>query len=179
MPRIQPVDTQLTDSNTAASLEAVRRSLGMLPNLHATFAQSPALLQAYLGYADAIGKGRLKPVQRELIALVIGQANGCQYCLSAHSLLGKGAGLNAEALLAARAGRAADTQDQAVLSLALALLEQRGRLSDEQLASAHGAGLDDGLILEVLGQVAMNVLTNFGNNLAQTTVDFPPVAVEI
>lgn len=179
MPRINPVALDQTDANTVASLTAIRRKLGMLPNLHATFAQSPVLLQAYLGYSEALGQGRLPQRQRELISLALAQANGCQYCLSAHSLLGKGAGLSGEALLAARAGRADEVQEQAVLNLALGLLEHRGRLSDAQLASARAAGLDDGLILEVLGQVILNLLTNFGNNLAQTTIDFPPIALQL
>lgn len=177
MPRINPVDFNRIDEKTSASLDAIRRKLGMLPNLHATFAQSPTLLQAYLGFAETLGRGRLTLRQRELIALALAQTNGCQYCLSAHSLSSRGAGLSDAVVQAARSGKAEAQQEQALLSLALGMLEQRGRVSDELLAAARSAGLDDGQILEVLGQVVLNLLTNFGNNLAQTRIDFPVVAL--
>ena len=179
MPRINPVDLEQIDTQTADNLTAVRRKLGKLPNLHVTLAQAPTLLQAYVGYTDALSRGRLTARQREMVALAMAQANGCRYCLSAHSLLGKGAGLSSDELHAARRGQALDAQEQAVLSLALGLLEQRGRLRDEQLDRARAAGLDDGLVLEVLGHVALNTLTNFGNNLAQTEIDFPEVALQL
>ena len=175
MPRIAPLDPSHADAQTAAALGAVKGKLGMLPNLFTTLAQAPAALQGYLGLSDTLAQGRLSARQRELVALAVAQANGCAYCLSAHSLLGKGAGLNGEELLAARAGRTASAGELPVAELAARLLAQRGRLSDAELVAAREAGLDDGLILEVVAQVALNVLTNFTNNLAHTDIDFPPV----
>ncbi|MBS7662103.1 carboxymuconolactone decarboxylase family protein [Pseudomonas lalucatii] len=178
MPRIAPLDLSHADSQTAAALAAAKGKLGMLPNLFTTLAQAPAALHGYLNLADTLGRGRLNARQREVVALAVAQANGCGYCLSAHSLLGKGAGLNGAELLAARAGRSAEGE-QPIAELALRLLERRGRLSDAELLAAREAGLDDGLILEVVAQVALNVLTNFTNNLAHTDIDFPPVSVAL
>lgn len=179
MPRIAPILLAHADAATASTLEAVKNKLGMLPNLFTTFAQAPAVLQGYLGLTETLGQGRLSARQREIIALAVSQANGCGYCLSAHSLMGKGAGLNAEELLAARAGRAAVPLERHIVGLASQVLAQRGRISDSELAAAREAGLDDGLILEIVAQVALNVLTNFTNNLAQTDIDFPPVDVAL
>ncbi len=78
---------------------------------------------------DALDSGRLTGAQREIVALAVGQANKCQYCLSAHTLMGK------------------------------------------------GAGLDDGHIMEVIGNVAHNTLTNYTNHIAQTEIDFPLLTV--
>ena len=115
--------------------------------------------------------------KREIVALAAGQANRCQYCLSAHTLIGKGAGLSAEAIAAARTGQAANALDDAIAGFARALVEQRGVVSADAMANYRRAGLDDGLILEVIANVALNTLTNYTNHIADTTVDFPVVAV--
>ncbi|MFQ2220254.1 carboxymuconolactone decarboxylase family protein [Aeromonas enteropelogenes] len=175
MSRIQPVSQP--QPAAAPTLATLQRTLGMVPNLYATLAHSPALLNGFLAFADALGKGRLTAPQRELLALAIGQANDCQYCLSAHTLLAGKAGFSAQEIRAARLGQAADPLDHALLQLATALVNQRGVISDEQLASARAAGVDDELLLEVLGQVVVNTLTNYGNHLAATDIDFPPVTL--
>lgn len=99
----------------APTFAALKSSLGMVPNLYATLAHSPALLNGLLGFADALGKGRLSARQRELLALAIGQANACQYCLSAHTLLAGRAGFDDDAIRAARLAQAADPLDHALL----------------------------------------------------------------
>lgn len=106
MSRIQPVSQP--QPSAAPTLATLQRTLGMVPNLYATLAHSPALLNGFLAFADALGKGRLTAPQRELLALAIGQANACQYCLSAHTLLAGKAGFSAQEIRAARLGQAAD-----------------------------------------------------------------------
>ena len=86
------------DSTTAATLNAVKAQIGMIPNLFATLAKSPTALHSLLGLNQTIAGGRLSASEREVIALATSQANSCQYCVSAHSLLGKNAGLNQEQL---------------------------------------------------------------------------------
>jgi uncharacterized peroxidase-related enzyme len=175
MSRIAAIDDQHAPAAVQATFSAVKAKLGMVPNLVRTFAQSPAALNGYLGLSEALSKGALKPRQREIVALTVAQANGCQYCLSAHTLLGKGAGLTPDAIQAARQGHGVDPTDDAVAVFARRVVETRGRVSDADLAVARSAGLDDGRIVEVIAQVAMNVLTNFTNNVADTDIDFPKV----
>jgi AhpD family alkylhydroperoxidase len=158
MTQIAPLTIDTADAATAATLKAVKAKLGMVPNLLATLAHAPAALNGYLGLSETLGTGRLSATQREIVALAAGQANRCQYCLSAHTLIGKGAGLSAEAIAAARTGQAANALDDA-------------------MANYRRAGLDDGLILEVIANIALNTLTNYTNHIADTTVDFPVVAV--
>ncbi|NJM35030.1 MAG: carboxymuconolactone decarboxylase family protein [Rhodomicrobium sp.] len=178
MPRITPTSADQTDPETAATLAAVKAKIGMVPNLYATFAVAPAVLRAYLAANESLSNGRLSARQREIVALASAQINQCQYCLSAHTLLGEGAGLSAEAIAAARSGRAEGHADNAVAALTTRLMNSRGMISDSELAEAHAAGLDDGLILEVIAHVAMNALTNFTNNVAGTVIDFPVVSID-
>lgn len=177
MPRILPAAE--TDAATQATLDAIKAKIGMVPNLHRTFAKAPAVLNAYLAFGDALGAGDLTPRQREIVALATGQANGCHYCLSAHTLLGKGAGLSADQIEAARRGSAAEQQDNAVARLAVALVDTRGQLTDATLAGARAAGLSEAQVIEVVAHVALNTLTNFTNNVAQTEIDFPVVELAL
>lgn len=179
MPRINPVNIDHVDAATMATLNAVKAKVGMVPNLHSTFANAPAALKGYLAFGDALATGNLTAKEREIVALATAQANGCHYCLSAHTLIGKGAGLSADAIHAARQGRGTDALDNAIASLAVQIVETRGKVSDDALAAARLAGLDDGRILEVIANVAHNVLTNFTNNVAATDIDFPVVDIAI
>lgn len=175
MPRIAPLDLATADSGVQATLAAVKAKIGMVPNLFKTFARTSAVLNGFLAFSDALGQGELSAKQREIIALAVAQVNGCEYCLAAHSLMGKGAGLSPDALIAARNGQAADATDHAIAAFARRAAEARGHVSDADLATARLAGLSDSLLVEVIAQVALNVLTNFTNNVAHTDVDFPKV----
>lgn len=175
MPRIQPIRRENTAGQLAATLDAVKAKIGLLPNLLATLANSESVLSAYLGLSEALAGGRLTAAQREVIALAVGQANSCQYCLSAHTLIGKGAGLSESAIREARAGRGEDVLNDALAGLAAKLVNQRGRLTDDDLTGARTAGIDDGLILELIAHVALNTLTNYTNHVAATDIDFPVV----
>ena len=124
-----------------------------------------------------LAAGRLTSAQRESIALAVGQANACQYCLSAHTLLGKGAGLSPSDIELARTGRGATRLDAALAALARQLTEERGLLALSDLETYRQAGVDEGLMLEVVAAVALNTLTNYTNHIAGTEVDFPVVTV--
>jgi uncharacterized peroxidase-related enzyme len=177
MPRINPLPLDSADAATREKLNAVKTKLGVLPNLFTTFANAPAALSGYLNFSEALSHGLLAPRHREIISLATAQANNCQYCLSAHTLLGKGAGLSDEAIHAARRGKGLVPIDDAVAKLALLLVIERGHATDEALANARAAGLSDPEIIEVVANVALNILTNFANNVAKTEVDFPIVEV--
>jgi uncharacterized peroxidase-related enzyme len=177
MARIQPINRNEATGAVAATLDGVKAKIGVVPNLFATFANAPAVLNAYLAFSEALTHGRLTAAQRETLALAIGQANSCQYCLSAHTLLAKGAGLDATAIRNARQGQANDPLTDALARLAVNIVQQRGVLSDDDLEQARAAGADDGLIVEVIASVALNTLTNYTNHIAATDIDFPVVAL--
>ncbi|MGJ4927204.1 carboxymuconolactone decarboxylase family protein [Bradyrhizobium sp. HKCCYLS2038] len=175
MPRIAVVDTARADAGVLATLAAVKAKIGMTPNLFSTFAQSPAALNGYVAFSDALAKGALSARQREIVALTVAQANGCEYCLAAHSLMGKGAGLTPDGLRKARQGTADDATDAAIARFARRVLEAKGQVADADITAARSAGLDEGRLIEIIANVAINVLTNYTNNVAQTVIDFPKV----
>jgi uncharacterized peroxidase-related enzyme len=173
MPRIQPVNPDQTDARTAATLKAVKAKLGMLPNLFTTLAQAPVALNGYLQLSESLSQGRLSARQREMIAIAVAQENACAYCLSAHAAIGVSVGLSDEDIERARHGGAHDPKDDAVTEFALRIVQSRADISDSTLDAARQAGLDDGLFIEIITHVALNVLTNYINRIAGTEVDFP------
>lgn len=179
MPRIPTVAPGETDATSAHTLAGVQAKLGMVPNVLATLAQSSVALKGYVALTNALAGGRLTARHREIVAVAVAQVNRCEYCLAAHTALGKGAGLSDAEIHSARSGTGTDVRDNAVSALASTLVRQRGALSDEDLATVRAAGLDDGLIMEIVANVALNTLTNYTNNLARTEVDFPPVAIDL
>lgn len=178
MPRIQPVDLAHAPEAVATQLAATQKSLGSVPNMFATAAQSAATITALNGFFGALGKGALGGKIGERIAIAVAQQNGCEYCLAAHTALGGLHGVDPAELASAKRGISNDPKAAATLTLALAILRTRGKVSDATLVAAREAGLSDGDIVEVVAHVALNVFTNSLNNLAQTKVDFPPVALD-
>jgi len=179
MPNIIPLNIHTADPQTAKTLNAVKVKIGMIPNLFSTFALSPVVLDAYLHFSGKLEAGRLTARQREIVALTVAQINNCGYCLSAHTMIGKGAGLSDDDILLARNSKAANSTDQAISTLAQNIVQTKGKLTANDLQLARNAGLDDGLIVEVIANVTLNILTNYTNNVADTDVDFPKVSVSL
>lgn len=176
MARILPLDPTQASPEVAPILQAVKAKLGRVPNLFLTLAKSPAALKTYLGASEAIGSGRLDPKLREMIALAVAEANGCDYCLSAHSAIGKMVGLDEDAILQARGGVPANRHQAALVAFSRAVVRERGKVSALDLQAAREAGLDDEDLIETVANVAVNIFTNYLNHVADTTVDFPKVA---
>ena len=173
MPRIQPIVMEQADSAQANVLALVKKKLGRVPNLLATMAQSPAVAQAYLGFSQALSGGSLSPQLREQIALAVGEANQCGYCVAAHSALGAQAGLSVDAAVAARRGEADDPRASAALAFANRLVVERGNATDADLETLMAAGFSEGEVAEIVANVALNIFTNYFNHVAETEVDFP------
>lgn len=173
MPYIQPLERAATAGATAATLDAIEKKLGALPNLFRTLAHSPAALQAYVQLSGAAAGGRFDAARRERIALTVGEANDCGYCVAAHGALGAMAGLDDAQIEAARAARGGDAKETAVLALARAIVDNRGHVDVAALDAFKTAGFGDAEILEVLVNVVLNVFTNYTNHLARTEIDFP------
>lgn len=161
-------------------LAAVQKQLGVTPNLMRLVGHSPAALEGYLSLNGAVGKGKLSVQLRERIALAIAEFNGCDYCLSAHDYLGRNvAKLSDAELSAARDGKSEDAHTEAALHFALQVAQNRGNVSDAALAAVRLAGFDEASVLEIVVNVALNVLTNYVNNVAQTDIDFPKVSARL
>lgn len=175
MTRIQPLNPETVTGTAKPLLDAVKAKLGLVPNMMRTMATAPAVLESYLNFSGALAKGSLDGKTREAIALAIGQANKCQYCVSAHTLLGKKAGLTDNDVAAARTGEAGTPKLGAILRLARAINSKQGQIADADFAAARAAGVTDQEITEVVGSVALNVFTNYFNHVTDPQIDFPVV----
>ena len=175
MPRISPVDTATAQGEAKSLLDAIQGGLGMVPNIFATMAHAPKALEGVLGLNKALGGGLLPAKLREQIALTIAGANGCDYCASAHSALGRGTGLSADELALNLTGHSQDPKTAAALDFVAKAVAERGRLGDSDLGALRAAGYSDGEIVEILAHIGLNIFTNYFNHIADTAIDFPLV----
>ena len=171
-----PATVDAAPASTHASLKAVEKQLGVVPNLFRVVANSPTALSGYLQLSAASAQGGLDAATRERIALVVAELNGCGYCLSAHTYLGRNvAKLDDAEITANRNGASNDPKADAAVRFAAAVVRQRGHVSNEQVQAVRSAGYSDAQVLDILLAVALNTFTNYVNEVAQTEIDFPVV----
>jgi uncharacterized peroxidase-related enzyme len=174
-----PTPAAISDAPAASQplLDAVKKQLGVVPNLFRLVSNSPAALQGYLGLSGALEKGALPAATRERIALAVAEINGCDYCLSAHSYLGKNlAKLDDAEITANRNGASNDPKADAAVRFAAKVARERGHVSEDDVRAAKLAGYDDAQVIEIVLHVALNTWTNYINEVAKTEIDFPRVA---
>jgi len=178
MPRIPtPATIDAAPAASRALLEAVKKQLGVAPNLFRMVANSPAALEGYVSLLGALGRGSLPVATHERIALAVAELNGCDYCLSAHTYLGRNvAKLDDAEMSSNRAGTSLEAKAAAAVEFASRVLQQRGHVSDEDVRAVEAAGYTDGEIIEIVQHVALNTWTNYINNVAETAIDFPVVS---
>ena len=177
MPRLPtPASIEASPSAAQPLLHAVEKQLGVVPNLFRVVGNSPAALEGYLGLNGALGKGELEAATRERIALAVAEVNGCDYCLSAHTYLGKNLAKLSDAEIAAnRDGMSTDSKADAAVRFAVKLVNARGHVSDADVQAVKKAGYNDAQVIEIVLHVALNTLTNYVNEVAKTEIDFPVV----
>ena len=172
-----PASIEASPAASQPLLQAVKKQLGIVPNLFRVVGNSPAALEGYLGLNGALGKGQLDVKTRERIALAVAEINGCGYCLAAHSYLAKNlAKLDDAEIAANRGGASNDPKADAAVAFAATIVRQRGHVSSADLEAVRGAGYGDAEIIEIVLHVALNTLTNYVNEVASTDIDFPVVA---
>ena len=175
MNRVPLIDRNQTTADRKALLDDIHGAFGTVPNMFRAVANSPAALKSMWGAFGALGGGRLPPALGEQIAVAIADRNACEYCLAAHTALGRKAGASAEQMQAAQAGRSTDPKTDAALRFALKLVSDRGQVSAQDLEAARAAGFDDEDLVEIIAHVALNLFTNYVNIAFATPVDFPAV----
>ncbi len=171
-----PTNIEAAPEASRGSLEAVNKLLGSIPNMFRIIANSPQTLEGFLGLNNALGKGSLDAQTRERIALAIAEINGCHYCLAAHSYLGANlAKLSAAEIAANRRGTSGNAKAAIAVGFAAKIANNRGKVTDGDLEAVRAAGYSDAEIVEIVGHVAVNTLTNYINEVLGTDIDFPVV----
>lgn len=179
MSRLNIVTHDKADAEQKALLDAIQSQLGMVPNFLKVFANSPAALRAFLGLHGIASEGRLDVQTRERIALALAQQNGCQYCVSAHSAIGRKVGLDANEIEANRAGTSSDAKAAAAVKFAKALAAFNGDVGTAEILAVRNAGYGDAEIVEIITHVGMNVLTNILGRASRVEIDFPKVELKL
>lgn len=175
MARIPLVTAESANPEQQALYDAIQAQLGMVPNFLKVFANSPAALRAFLGLHGIAGEGSLDPRTRERIALALAEQNGCEYCLSAHTAIGRKAGLDGAEIEANRAGTSRDEKAAVAVRFARSLVAHMGEVTTAELQDMRDAGYSESDIVEVITHVGMNILTNLLGKAGRVDIDFPKV----
>lgn len=178
MSRINLVTAEQANNEQTALFDAIQGQLGMVPNFLKVFANSPAALRAFLGLHGIANEGALDPQTRERIALGLAEQNACEYCVSAHTAIGRKAGLSSSEIEANRAGGSQDAKAAVAVKFARSLAEHSGAVTTAELLEVRNAGYNDAEIVEIITHVGMNLLTNILGKASRVEIDFPKVELQ-
>jgi len=173
MTRLKTITPEEATGETANVYGAIKSALGGIPNIFQGIANSPRALGIFLSIGEGLKSGLLSGAEQELIALAVAQKNSCEYCLSAHTVLGKMNGLNEQQMLDIRRGNSEDSKRQALIKLVSEIVSEKGHISDATLDNFRGQGYTDAHVPEVLLSIVQNIYTNYFNHINKTVVDFP------
>ena len=177
MPRLNTIDPATATGKAKELFDGPLQ--GKHLNIFKGMANSPAALQAYLGMAGALGQGALTSAEQEIIALVTAEKNTCDYCLAAHTYMGKAAGLSEDQTVEARRGQVGDAKLNALATFTKSLLDKNGFADEGDISTFKAAGYTDEHVVEVIANVGLNFYTNYFNHVNGTDVDLPaPPALE-
>ncbi len=177
MPHIPPANPDTASGLQKDLFTQINGAFGAVPNMFKTIGNSPAALQAMFGFFGALGKGKINAKLGEQIAVLVADINRCEYCLAAHTVLGQKAGMSADAMAQAQAGKSSDPKTQTALDFAAKLVKNRAQVSAKDVQTVRNAGFSDEEIAEILAHVALNIFTNYTNVAFDVAVDFPKIAL--
>lgn len=175
MARVPVIDPKTATGEAAELLNAVQAQLGITPNFIRVLANSPKALAGFLGLYGAAAGFTVDKATQERIALAVAQSNGCQYCVSAHTAIGRHAGLSNEEMALNRQGSSSDKKAAGAVGFAKALNEHLGEVTASEFDAARAAGLSDGELVEIIAVVALNIFTNVLGKATRVEIDFPRV----
>jgi alkylhydroperoxidase family enzyme len=173
MQRLNSVNPEVAEGQTKELLDTVQQTFGMVPNTARVMANSPAVLESFLSFSQAMGNTAIGEKLHNQVKLSTSESNSCDYCTSILSAVAPDAGLTAEDILAGRTGSSEDHRTDTALKFAAAVLENGGKVSTEQLEAVREAGYGDTEIVEIVASVVLGCFTNFLNNVADTELDIP------
>lgn len=166
-----PTKQEVNASNQAI-FENLEKNVGFVPNLYATFAYNDTALGDYLQLQNR--KSTLKAREKEVINLVVSQVNECQYCLAAHTAIGKMNGFTDEQILEIRSGKASfDTKLHALAAYVKSAVENRSKPSQQATEDLFAAGYTKAQLIDVIMVIGDKIISNFVHGATQVPVDFP------
>ena len=178
MAHVQLIDPVASQPPVRLTLDKINRAFGVVPNMFKAVANSSAALNSMWGAFGALSTGKLSARLGEELAVAIANMNRCEYCLAAHTALGRKAGASSDEMAAAQVGQSTDPRTQAALDFALKVVRERAAITQADVATLKAAGFDDGDVVEIIAHVALNLFTNYVNVALDVPVDFPAVALK-
>lgn len=175
MQRITAIEPDRATGEAKAVFDTIKSQLGSIPNIYRTMAHAPGVLAAYLNFSGELAQGTLSKVEREQIALACAGANGCDYCASAHTALGKMAGLSEHETNLNLSGDATDAKSRALITFVRKAIKERAIVADSDLSALRASGYNEEQIVEIIANIAANLFTNYFNHIAETEIDFPKI----
>ena len=176
MQRIQSIDPKTAAGKNRQLFDQVESAFGMIPNAAQVMANSPAVLESYIEFSTAMGGARIGEALLHKVKLATSESNECEYCTSLLSGGVPPADLTPEEIAANRQKAAEDAKNKVALSFALEVLNNAGKVADEELDAVRRAGFDEGEIVEIVAGVVLGCFTNFLNNVADTKLEQPQAA---
>jgi AhpD family alkylhydroperoxidase len=153
--------------------DQIKKGLGKVPNLYATIGYSATALKAILEFEGMLNKGAFTPKEREAIALVVSEVNGCNYCLAAHTMAAFKRGYTQQETLEIRKGQAGDSKLQIVIQLAQSIVENIGTPAADLLDRFFQVGYNEAALMELIGLITVRIFTNYVYAMTNIPVDFP------
>jgi uncharacterized peroxidase-related enzyme len=155
-----------------AIFDNLKKALGFVPNLYATFAHSETALPSYLAFQNA--KSSLSAKAREVVNLAVSEVNQCQYCLAAHTALGQMVGFSTEQVLDIRGGTAPfDARLDALARLVRNVALKRGHANQDVVQAFFAAGWTEGNLVDVMLVIGDKTVSNYLHSTTKIPVDFP------
>ena len=173
MKTLKVLNIEQVDGQTKEIFNNISQKVGRVPNLYAAMANSPQLLGGFLAFEESLKQGSFSAKENEAIALAVSQSNNCDYCLAAHSAIGKMLGYSENEVIDIRKGTSADRKLNALTNLATELTEKRGHASKESISNFLEAGYTHQSLAELIGMVAIRSITNYIFSNGNFEIDFP------
>jgi uncharacterized peroxidase-related enzyme len=174
-----PLHTAETAPEAKELIEGAQSAFGFLPNLLATMAEAPALLEGYMTLSGIFDKTDLSPTERQIVLMVNNRLNGCTYCMSAHTAIANSQGVPEDVIASLRDGTAiSDARLEALRVFAVKINESRGWPEEGDIEELIAAGYTTRTVLEVILGTALKVMSNYTNHIAGTPLDSAFAAVE-
>lgn len=178
MTRLTSIRPEAATGAAAEVFAKIKKAVGKVPNAYVTVgSHSPEALSAALAFDAAVAASTLGKSDIEVIKLVVSEYAGCDYCVAAHTLMGKLAGLSAEQMKQARSGAATgDAKRDALVTYVRTLVGTRGTVPAEAVEAIRAAGYTERQVIEINLAIASITFTNLVNRVNDTVIDFPAVA---
>lgn len=153
-------------------IAGVKKKMGFVPSLYAVFAENPAVLDAYTQLSDQVAKSGLTPLEQQVVTITASVENECHFCVAAHTTISEAQGLDHTVIDAVREDRPiADPKLEALRVFTKKVVIDRGFVSDTDVDAFLASGYDRSAVLAVILGVAMKVITNYTNHVAETPVN--------